>query len=135
MNPVCGGATLACTCGSLQTKLNVLLNGIGYSQGAAATIFDCLPIINIPPFGTCIAPGNPQLLMPIKMCIPAFVPIWLNQVPSILLQGLPVLDDSATLICLWGGLVSIQDPGQQYTHHTPQSIVQQSSGSGSKRSK
>ena len=45
-------------------------------------------------------------------CIPmTFVP-WLPGAPTVLLGNMPALNNSSKLLCLWGGMIAINAPGQ-----------------------
>lgn len=58
-----------------------------------------------------------------KQCLPALLLPWINIAPSISVLGIPILDDSATLLCAYGGIIRVTDPGQDFTKHTPASLV------------
>ena len=108
--PVCTGATLLCTCGQLPATLTVTQRAVRHTSTLPlATVADCLPLVNIGPFGSCAAPANP-IPLPIKTCTVVPVGTWLVEEPSILIDGVPVLTHTATLLCANGGVISILSP-------------------------
>lgn len=124
MPPVCSGATLSCTCGVGTSELRASTRGLSYEQNrSAATVADCQPLVNIPPFAACTSTLSPQ--PPVgggRACAPSFATLWTSRVASIRIDGLPVLDDTATILCTYGGMVRIQSPGQSFANHTRESI-------------
>ncbi len=55
------GAMLMCTFGMAPSTLNVLpTNRVLIGGQPAATIMDCMPMVNIPPFGMCTVPVQPD---------------------------------------------------------------------------
>jgi hypothetical protein len=125
MMPVCHGATLLCSCGTAPSLLTVAAKGVTHGRlCTSATVMDCVPLVNIPPFGGCTAAGNPLPPMGVvKACVPSFSAPWSAMAPSILLHGVPVLDESATLPCAYGGVVRVINPGQSVTRHSPLSVA------------
>lgn len=87
----------------------------------AATIMDFAPMVNIPTFGMCISPANPEVaaataaamgvLTPMP-CIPATAAPWTPGSPTVTKAGVPALDMTSMCMCMWGGMISITDPGQ-----------------------
>lgn len=95
---VVDGATLACSKGSEQQKLQVTTGLPLAADGhGVATVLDALPI-NMTRFGTCSAVGFP--------CDLKTAPEW-----STIGWGLVLVDD-ATLPCKRGGVITVTDPGQ-----------------------
>ncbi|MFZ9811939.1 MAG: DUF4280 domain-containing protein, partial [Burkholderiaceae bacterium] len=88
----------------------------------AANIMDHIPMLNIPPFGMCQSLANPTVaaataaalgvLTPMP-CIPATPAPWIPGSPTVTLGGMPALQDSSKLNCLWAGVISVSQPGQQ----------------------
>src|SRR5438067_699247 len=111
------GATLQCTCGSTPSKLSVnsqMLYKIG--DLLAATIMDCKPGANIPPFGTCAvltaaASGTPT---PCAM-VPAG-PWSVGSTTQVKVGDQLALLSTDKLTCGVGGVISIVEPGQQKTN-------------------
>lgn len=110
------GAMLQCSFGAAPSSLIVLPKG-----PLAATIMDFAPIANIPPFGMCSSIANPMVaaattaalgvLTPMP-CIPVTVAPWVVGSPTVLINNFTALNNSAKCMCAWGGVISINMPGQ-----------------------
>jgi hypothetical protein len=82
---------------------------------------DNIPMLNILPFGMCKSMANPMVaaataaamgaLVPMP-CIPVTVAPWVPGAPTVLIGNMPALDNSAKLMCAWGGVIGIQMAGQ-----------------------
>lgn len=125
---VCNGATLMCSFGLAPSMLTVLpVNRTMTSNMPAANIMDHIPMVNILPFGMCISPANPTVaaataaamgvLTPMP-CIPVTPAPWVVGAPTVLLGNMPALNNTSTLMCTWGGVISITVPGQ-FTEQIP----------------
>jgi hypothetical protein len=87
----------------------------------AANIMDNKPMVNILPFGMCSSLANPQVaaattaalgvLTPMP-CIPVTVTPWAPGSPKVMLANMPTLNNTCTLNCTWGGVITIEQPGQ-----------------------
>lgn len=112
INTVCSGATLGCTMGVGTRRLNVVLNGVmDDKRKALATILDCVPHLNIPPFAGCRSPGNPSSRPPgQKPCHPAFPAPWTTLLPTLFVARAPALLSSSVVSCALGGQVFVIDP-------------------------
>lgn len=119
---VCSTATLMCSFGVAPSTLMVLpVNKTLTSSMPAANIMDYIPMTNIMPFGMCTSPSNPTVasataaamgvLTPMP-CIPATTTPWTVGSPTVLLGGQPALNNTSTLMCTWGGVISVSVPGQ-----------------------
>ncbi|MBB3258391.1 hypothetical protein F4827_003259 [Paraburkholderia bannensis] len=120
---VCSGATLQCSFGAAPGVLNVLpVNRVMAGAMPAATVMDNVPILNIAPFAMCQSPSNPAViaataaalgvLTPMP-CLPAIAAPWIpGGAPTVLIGSMPALDVSATLVCMWGGVIKVVQPGQ-----------------------
>lgn len=119
---VCMGASLQCSFGAAPSTLVVLPTNRVLAGGApAATILDHAPVLNVPPFGMCQSPSNPTVaaataaalgaLTPMP-CVPVTAAPWIVGAPTVLIGGMPALNDSSKLTCAWGGVISITSPGQ-----------------------
>lgn len=118
----CNGATLMCSFGAAPSNLVVLpINRTLTSNQPAANIMDHVPMVNILPFGVCISMANPTVasatsaamgvLTPMP-CIPNTPMPWVPGAPTALLANMPALNNTSTLNCMWGGIISIVNPGQ-----------------------
>lgn len=119
---VCMGAMMQCTFGVAPSTLVVLpANLVMTSNMPAANIMDNKPIVNIPPFGMCNSMSNPMVaaataaalgvLTPMP-CVPATTAPWAPGSPTVLVANMPALNNSSKLMCMWGGVISINMAGQ-----------------------
>lgn len=119
---VCMGASLMCSFGVAPSELIVEPENRCTTSGMpAATIMDHLPMANIAPFGMCMAPTNPEVIaataaalgvftpMP---CVPVTVAPWAPGSPTVLLGGIPCLNNESVLMCAWLGVITVEMPGQ-----------------------
>ncbi|AVI50452.1 DUF4280 domain-containing protein [Pukyongia salina] len=122
---VCMGAMMTCSFGVAPSSLIVLpQNRVMTSNMPAANIMDNKPIVNIPPFGMCSSLANPTVaaattaalgvLTPMP-CVPATVTPWAPGSPTVMLGNMPTLNNTCTLNCMWGGVITISQPGQTQT--------------------
>ena len=120
---VCMGAMLQCTFGVAPSSLVVLpTNRVMTNNVPDANIMDHIPMVNIMPFGMCMSMANPTVaaataaamgvLTPMP-CIPVTPAPWTPGAPTVLLGNMPTLDDTSTLMCMWAGVITISDPGQE----------------------
>jgi hypothetical protein len=120
---VCMGAMMQCTFGMAPSTLVVLpINRTLTNQVPDANIMDHIPMLNIMPFGMCQSPSNPVVaaataaalgvLTPMP-CIPATPAPWVPGAPTVLLGNQPTLDNVSKLMCIWGGVISFTNPGEQ----------------------
>ena len=96
---VVDGAIVACTFGAAPSALAALpANPTRGSNGAAATIMDFAPMVNIQPFGICSSPANPQVIAATSLaagvftpqpCVPATVSPWVPGSPAVTIGGQP----------------------------------------------
>ncbi len=118
---VCGGAQLQCSFGAAPCCLMVLPKSKVTSTMPAANIMDNVPMVNILPFGMCSSLANPTVasataaalgvLTPMP-CIPVTSVPWTPGSPTVLLGNFPALNNSSKLMCMWGGIIQINSPGQ-----------------------
>ncbi|MEC5162585.1 hypothetical protein ACFDR9_003234 [Janthinobacterium sp. CG_23.3] len=118
---VCGGAMLKCSFGLAPGTLNVLPLSQVMTSMADANIMDNKPMVNIMPFGMCTSLANPLVaaataaalgvLVPMP-CIPLTTAPWMPGSPTVLLGGLPALNNASKLMCMAGGVIEISVPGQ-----------------------
>lgn len=119
---VVNGAILQCAFGAAPSPLKVLpIARVLCGGQPAASIMDNVPMLNITPFGMCSNPANPMVaaataaalgvLTPMP-CIPITAAPWVPGNPKVLIGGKPALTNSCKLMCAYGGVISIQVPGQ-----------------------
>jgi hypothetical protein len=118
---VCMGAMLQCSFGAAPSSLVVLPQNAVLTTTPAANIMDNKPILNVPPFGMCQSLANPAVasataaafgaLTPMP-CVPVLAAPWIIGCPTVLLGNLPTLDSNSKLICAYGGVIQVTNPGQ-----------------------
>lgn len=125
---VCMGATLQCSFGAAPSKLVVLpTNRMMTNNVPAANIMDHAPMVNILPFGPCSSLAFPATaaataaamgaLTPMP-CIPNTPAPWVTGSPTVMLGHMPALNQSAKLMCAFGGVIQIVQEGQT-NHQVP----------------
>ena len=118
---VCMGAMTQCTFGLAPSTLMVIPINRVMTGTPAANIMDNKPIANVMPFGMCQSLANPMVaaataaalgvLVPMP-CIPMTMAPWLPGAPTVMIGSMPTLNNSSKLMCMWGGVISINVPGQ-----------------------
>lgn len=116
---ICGNSVLQCSFGAAPGPLTVLPANKVISSTPLATIMDNKPLVNIPAFGMCSCPANPQVaaataaalgvLTPMP-CIPVLLAPWAPGSPTVLIGGYPALNQTSKLICSWGGVIQVMSP-------------------------
>ena len=118
---VVDGAILQCSFGATPSVMGVLPQNRAWSTTPEATILDHVPTTNIRPFGMCMSIANPQVatattaaagVLTPQPCIPCTASPWAPGVPGNTLGGAPILNDTSTLQCNWGGVITVTDAGQ-----------------------
>jgi len=118
---VCSGASCTCSFGTAPSSLMVTPVNKVLSEMPLANIMDNKPMVNIQPFGMCQSLANPQVasataaalgvLTPMP-CMPVTSTPWAPGCPTVLLANMPALNNSSKLMCNWGGIITITNPGQ-----------------------
>lgn len=118
----CMSAQIQCSFGAAPGVLTVVPQGppVMGNNLPVATIMDNIPMMNIAPFGMCNSPSNPVVaaataaalgvLTPMP-CIPATTAPWVPGSPTVLVSNKPALNNSSKLMCMWGGVIQILNPG------------------------
>jgi hypothetical protein len=120
---VCMGAMMQCSFGMAPSSLVVLpTNMVMTNNVPDANIMDHIPMTNIMPFGMCQSPSNPEVaaataaalgvLTPMP-CVPATPAPWITGAPTVLLGNFPSLDNVSQLMCIWGGVITFNDAGEE----------------------
>ena len=117
---VCGGAQRMCSFGAAPSVFNVLPASKVMTTMPLANIMDNKPMVNIMPFGMCSSMANPQVasataaaagvLTPMP-CMPVISAPWTPGSPTVLIGGKPALNNTCKLMCNWGGVIQITNPG------------------------
>jgi hypothetical protein len=121
-NQVCMGATMQCSFGITPSSLVVLPANRTFTQEQPdANIMDNVPLVNIMPFGMCMSIANPAVaaatsaalgvLTPMP-CVPVTPAPWAPGAATVTLGGAPTLDNTSTLMCIWGGVIEFVTPGE-----------------------
>ncbi len=118
---VVNGATLMCTFGVAPSTLIVTPeNRVLSGSQPAANIMDFVPMKNIMPFGMCLSLANPTVaaatsaasgVLTPQPCIPVTTP-WKVGAPTVLIAGMPALNNISTSQCMWAGVITVVNPGQ-----------------------
>lgn len=115
------GAMCVCSFGAAPSTLVITPeNRVVLGGKPMATIMDYIPMKNIMPFGMCSSMANPQVaaataaamgaLTPMP-CVPVIPAPWAPGSPTVLVANKPALNQSCKAMCIWGGSVSITNPG------------------------
>jgi hypothetical protein len=115
-------ARTQCTMSAKPSQLVVLpARGCMAANKPAGTIMDHAPTVNIVPFGPCMSPAFPPTaaatsaalgtLTPMQ-CVPSTPAPWAPGSVKVAIKGQPALRQSDTCQCVWGGVITITDPGQ-----------------------
>jgi hypothetical protein len=104
---VVAGAALKCTMGVSSSQLAVMpTRRVILSGKKMANIGDCVPFVNVPPFGGC------KVTSPPKPCTPACA-MWIGGKVDVHIHGMPALLDNSFTVCpAGGGTITISDSGQ-----------------------
>ncbi len=127
-NHVCNNAILKCTMGTTPSPLGVLpIHMCNTGNQPAANINDHIPFVNIKMFGPCKSVLNPAtaaataaalgVLTPAP-CLPNTPAPWIPGQTTVLLQNMPSLDKASKLMCVAGGVITVDFEGQA-THQIP----------------
>jgi len=124
------GALMICTMGQgPPAQLTPIPAGppVEIDGSLAGTVMDFKPTVNIPSFGMCISPSNPQVaaataaaqgVLTPQPCIPATSSPWSPGATKVKIYGQAALLQTDTCTCTWGGKISITNPGQKSTSST-----------------
>jgi Domain of unknown function (DUF4280) len=111
-NLVCSGATLQCSFGAMPATFSA--SGIQTSAGAPAGVVTDITPANVPSFGMCTSPSNPQVasLNSPQPCVPVLLASWSPGSARVTISDVSALDDSCTCTCAWEGVVTVSAAGQ-----------------------
>lgn len=120
---VVAGAILSCSFGTQPTRLTMPECHGTYVKGKAQmNVGDFVPGVNISSFGNCSCSMNPAVqssnlvdIYGVKKapCIPVMTIPWLNGKHDVHVAGQPALLSGCTHQCLYGGVIRIEDDGQE----------------------
>jgi hypothetical protein len=112
---------LQCSFGLAPSSLIVLPVNRVMTTTPAANIMDHVPFVNIMPFGMCTTQSNPAVAAATTAaagvptpapCVPATASPWTPGAPTVLIGNQPALNNSSTLMCSFGGTITVTNPGQ-----------------------
>lgn len=112
---------IQCLFGAIPTPLMVLPDRtITAEFSLMGNISDMIPFANIETFGECISPTNPQVIIataaamgvptPVP-CEPIVVDPWVSEALSVSVEGMPAIDQTAIVMCIWAGAIHVDEPG------------------------
>lgn len=119
---VCATGLAMCPMGVAPTPLTFLptLMIMG-KAGPMGCIADCIPFLNISPFGVCISPANPitaaltaaafGVLTP-GPCIPTPAGTWIPTKPTVMSKNGPMLTSDSMVMCAFAGCIKCMMPAQ-----------------------
>jgi hypothetical protein len=126
-NQVCAGAMLQCSCGAAPSALIVTPEKKVLTTTPSANIMDNVPLKNVVSFGMCNTQSNPAVAAATTAatsaalgvytptpapCVPATASPWAPGAPTVLIANQPALNDTSTLTCTYGGVITIKSAGQ-----------------------
>lgn len=109
-----GQNLLKCTMGVAPVPITIVGTITGMNL-PLANIKDSTPFVNILPFGMCMNPLNPAVAaiiasslgtVQVGPCVPLPTP-WTPIAPTIQINNLPILTNTATKLCYPGGIITI----------------------------
>ena len=110
------GAILKCSCGDGTSYLSLPVHHRIYIKNIPqANVKDYSVPLNFESFGLCQCMANPavQASQAKKApCITVTQSPWINGKDDVLLDEAPALLNKSTLMCMYGGIISIEDDGQ-----------------------
>ncbi len=118
---VCTGAMMACTFGAAPSTFVATPKTVKTNNMDAGNIMDNKPFANIPPFGMCSSTANPAVAAATAAALGVLTPMpctpntpapWAPGSPKVLVANMPALNNSSKLTCVFGGSISITNPGQ-----------------------
>lgn len=115
------GATLACPFGT-QTSVFKATNAplMKCAGKTIGNIMDGSAGTNISPFGLCKTLSNPEVAAATAAALGVLTPqpckpqtkVWTPGSATLLIGGKPILSQSSTCNCLYGGGITVTNPGQ-----------------------
>ena len=113
---------MQCSFGQAPSTLAVLPTGHVTAGAPVANVMDFVPMTNVMPFGVCMSLANPAVaaattaalgVLTPQPCVPQTVSPWIPSGPlKVTGAKLPVLQNTDSLVCMWGGMIRIVAPGQ-----------------------
>ena len=127
MSMVVAGALLMCDMGLTPAPFSPDPHMVSAGGLPAGNIMDFAPMENIPTFGMCKSPTNPEVasattaalgvLTPMP-CVPATMAPWTPGSSSVMIDDIPALTSSCMCMCMWAGTITVSFPGQEIVEVT-----------------
>ncbi len=118
---LCMGAMAQCSFGATISIIVTPKNRVMTSNMPAAAIMDNILGMNIVPAGACTSLANPAVaaatsaafgvLTPMP-CVPVTAAPWTPGSVRVMFNKMPALTNMCTLMCNWGGVITVTNPGQ-----------------------
>lgn len=115
-------AMLLCSFGTGPCTYSVLpTNCVQASSMSAANIQDKIPFVNVPGFIMCTSLANPAVaaatsaalgVLTPQPCTPMLAAPWAPGAATVQIGGQPALNNTSTLACSYGGVITVTNPGQ-----------------------
>ena len=124
---VCMGAMLQCSFGTAPSALIVTPENMVSTMTPDANIMDHKPFKNILPFAMCTTQSNPAVAAATSAattaaagvytptpapCVPATSSPWAPGSATVKIANQPALNDTSTLTCSYGGVITVKSAGQ-----------------------
>lgn len=114
---VVNGAQVECKLGKPGIAALIVAPAALVSAGQlpVATIMDFAPMKNIPTFGSCTSPKNPQVIAAQgapQPCLPVISSPWKPGSPTVRVGKFAALTSDSTCRCEWEGVITVKDAGQ-----------------------
>jgi Domain of unknown function (DUF4280) len=121
------GAMITCSMAMppVPVPLTTIPKGTPVTAGTpAGTIQDSLPMANIPTFGMCGTLSNPVVAAATAAklgvfspapCVPAVASPWTPGATKVMINNTPALHQGCQAMCMWGGVITISNPGNKGT--------------------
>ena len=113
---------MTCTMGSAPAQLVVLpTRTVRVENKLAATVTDHVSMANIPTFGLCMSPTNPQVaaataaalgVLTPQPCVPVTPDPWTPGSPTAQIDHQIALNNLSQCLCIWLGVISITASSQ-----------------------
>jgi len=114
-------AVCACTFGMAPSVLEVLPLALTMGQSMpAGNINSATPFAEVMPFGMCMSLANPAVAAATAAALGVLTPmpctpvtsVWAPGSPTVMIGGMPALNNTSMAVCGFGGVVTISFPGQ-----------------------
>jgi hypothetical protein len=119
---ICTGSMAMCSFGAAPAPMTFLPTSMIMMSGCpGGCIADCVPFLNIAPFGVCMSLLNPITLAQTTAafgvltpgaCIPVPAGTWIPVKPNVLGKCGPLITSDSMLMCAYAGVIKASVPAQ-----------------------